>query len=106
MSQRTPPHAQAEPRRLAPGPRLAGETGREFLLEQAQIDTGGAGHRRREGSVSRSAQRGDLGQELVPVDRLHDEVARALPHAPDLVGFLALRRAQDDRNVASCRRRG
>ena len=49
---------------------------------------------------SRRAECGDLREQLVADDRLHHIVARALPHAPDLVGFLALRRAQDDRDAA------
>src|SRR5665213_3661527 len=47
-----------------------------------------------------SAERLDLGQELFAVDRLDHVVARALAHAPDLVGLLALRRAQDHRYCA------
>src|SRR6185503_19787401 len=42
-----------------------------------------------------SGERLDLGQELLAVDGLDHVVTRALAHAPDLVGLLALRRAQD-----------
>src|SRR5258705_6280916 len=36
-----------------------------------------------------SSERGDLREELGPVDGLHDVVARALAHPPDLVGLAA-----------------
>ena len=58
------------------------------------------------GGRADQADRGDLREQLVAVDRLHDVVARALAHAPDLVGLLALRRAQDDRDRASFPGRG
>src|SRR6185312_3042937 len=48
-------------------------------------------------------QRLDLREELLAVDRLDDVVARALAHSPDLVGLLALRRAQDHRDGARLR---
>src|SRR6185369_11221444 len=47
----------------------------------------------------RSAERLDLGHQLVGIDGLRDVVARALAHAPDAVGFLVLARAHDDRHV-------
>src|SRR5215470_17024322 len=45
----------------------------------------------------RSAAGGDLREELLALHRFHDVVPGTLAKAPDLVGFLALRRAQDDR---------
>src|SRR5207302_2353403 len=58
---------------------------------------------------SRAAKRGrysrplpegrDLRQEIGLVDGLDDVIASALPHAPDLVGLLALAGAQDDGNA-------
>src|SRR6476661_3847284 len=47
-----------------------------------------------------SAEGRDLGDQLVAVDRLDDVIARALAHAPDLVGFLRLGRAKDDGHAA------
>src|SRR5512143_1730223 len=47
----------------------------------------------------RSAERLDLRQQVFRLDRLHEIGLRPLPHAPDLVGFLALGGAHDDRNV-------
>src|SRR5450755_3315190 len=49
-------------------------------------------------AIRKSAERRYLREQLVAIDRLDDVVARALPHTPDLVGFLALGRAKNDRN--------
>src|SRR5207247_3684402 len=45
----------------------------------------------------------DLGDQLVGIDRLDDVVARALAHAPDLVGLLVLARAHDHRHIGEAR---
>src|SRR4051812_48021629 len=49
--------------------------------------------------AKRLSQRLDLGEQVVLARRLHDVVARALPHSPDLVGLLTLRGAHDHRDV-------
>src|SRR5471030_2793119 len=46
-----------------------------------------------------SAEGGDLRRELIDVYRFDDVVARALAHAPDPVGLLRFRRADDHRDV-------
>src|SRR5262249_38301547 len=51
----------------------------------------------------RSAAGGDLGEELLALHRLHDVVPGPLTQAPDFVGLLALRGAQDDRHQAGGR---
>src|SRR5579862_4597011 len=48
------------------------------------------------------AERRDLREQLLAVHGLDDVVACALAHAPDLVGFLAFRGAQNDGNRARC----
>src|SRR5437016_2235557 len=46
-----------------------------------------------------SAECRDLREEIGLIHGLHDVIARALPHAPDPVGLLALARAQDHRDA-------
>src|SRR5471032_1585921 len=46
-----------------------------------------------------SSDSGDFRREFIDVYRFDDVVARALPHAPDPVGFLRFRRANDYRDV-------
>ena len=56
----------------------------KLLLERAKIELAGTSHQ------NVLAQRRDLREQLVAVHGLDDVVAGALPHTPDLVGFLSL----------------
>src|SRR4029453_7887478 len=94
---------QPKPRRFHLRGRLHQQPSGELLLKGAKVEFGGAGHGLWTVGGGRLADRSDLLEELVAIHRLHDVVARALPHSPDLVGLLALRRAQDDGNGAGIR---
>src|SRR5438046_3235151 len=50
-----------------------------------------------ESLARKSAERGDLREQLVALHRFHDVVPGTLPQPPDLVRLLGLGRAQDDR---------
>ncbi len=86
---------KAQPRRFHLRGRLGGEPGGKLLLERPEVESGGARHSLLSSATPGSAERRDLGEQLVAVDRLDDVIARALPQPPDLVGFLAFRRAHD-----------
>src|SRR6185437_13931089 len=60
----------AKPRRLDLRGRLAREPGREFLLERAQVEAGGAGHDGGRCAGGGSAERRDLREQRFAVDRL------------------------------------
>src|SRR3954453_5832254 len=92
---RTPSDPPAMPRPLRAGRAWSARACRpphSAGVRRARADT-------RAARLEPSAERRDLGEQIGLVHRLHDVITRSLAYSPDLVGFLAFTRAQDDGDV-------